>query len=178
MPDVIEILSRSPRQTRDIGRVLGEVLLGGEIVELCGPLGAGKTQLAKGLALGLGVPEDQVVVSPTFVLVRLYVGRLTFCHCDAYRLQTAEELLELGLEELLEGGQAVVAIEWAERFPGALAGETFHVDLDHAGQTTRRIRISAPSAASASQLARRLGKSSGGRDGQRPAAGEDLPAAQ
>jgi tRNA threonylcarbamoyladenosine biosynthesis protein TsaE len=176
--DVIEILSRRPRQTRNVGRVLGEILHGGEIIELCGPLGAGKTQLAKGLAVGLGVSEDEVVVSPTFVLVRQYVGRLTFCHCDAYRLQTAEELLALGLEELLDGGQAVVAIEWAERFPGVLAAETFRVDLEHAGRTTRRIRISTPSPASAAQLARRLEKASGGSGCQRPAVGNDPSAAQ
>jgi len=152
----IEVRSHSPEQTRELGRLLGETLRGGEIVELCGALGTGKTQLAKGLALGLGVPADEPVVSPSFVLVREYEGRLRFYHCDAYRLHTVDELLALGLEELLDQHDSVVAIEWADRFPGALAGETFRIDLEHETDSSRRLRISAPSPARAAELARRL----------------------
>jgi tRNA threonylcarbamoyladenosine biosynthesis protein TsaE len=156
----IEIVSRSPEQTRKLGRALGEILRGGEFIELCGPLGAGKTQVAKGLALGLGVPEEEVVVSPTFVLVREYVGRLRFYHCDGYRLRTVDELRALGVEEMLDGPNSVVAFEWADRFPGALDAETFRVQLDHIGgapeSSLRRIRITAPTESRAAALARRL----------------------
>jgi len=163
---VLELLSRSPQQTRDLGRALGETFCGGEVVELCGPLGAGKTQLAKGLALGLGVPNDEPVVSPSFVLVREYLGRLTFYHCDAYRLQTADELLMLGLEEMLGERNCVVALEWADRFPGALGADTIRVDLEHEGDSSRRVRISVPGEARAAELARRLGER--GYDGDPP----------
>lgn len=156
MGRILELPSRSPDQTLEIGRVLGEALCGGEIIELCGPLGAGKTQLAKGLALGLGVPKDEPIVSPTFVLVREYQGRLKFYHCDAYRLWTVEELLALGLEELLEEPGAVVAIEWADRFADALAGNKLRVDLEYGPGTCRRVRISGPSSAWERQLVRRL----------------------
>lgn len=140
MIETVEIVSESPQETLDEGRALGRRLRGGEVVELCGPLGAGKTQFAKGLALGLGVNDQEPVVSPTFVLIREYAGRLTFYHCDAYRLQSADELLDLGLEEVLEAGDSVVAIEWADRFPNALSAPTIRVDLDYAGETSRRIR--------------------------------------
>jgi len=158
VPRVIETHSRSPRQTRELGRALGELLSGGEVIELCGPLGSGKTELTKGLAVGLGIPEDEPVVSPTFVLVREYVGRLRLYHCDAYRLRTVDELLALGLEEMLEPGDSVIAIEWADRFPGVLPAEVFRVDLAHENQLSRRIHIAAPSRARATQLRRRLAK--------------------
>lgn len=156
MLSVIEVHSGSPQETVNLGRAIGETLRGGELVELCGPLGAGKTQLAKGLALGLGVPDDEPVVSPTFVLVREYQGRLVFCHCDAYRLTSTEELLALGIEEMLDGPDTVIAIEWADRFPDALAAETLHVDLDYAQETARRIRISTANADRATELTRLL----------------------
>jgi tRNA threonylcarbamoyladenosine biosynthesis protein TsaE len=155
--NVVEIHSTSPGQTRAVGRALGEILRGGEVVELCGPLGAGKTQLAKGLARGLGVPPDEPIVSPSFVLVREYAGRLTFYHCDAYRLHTIEELLALGLDEMLDQRDAVVAIEWADRFPQTLAADIFRVDLDYQDDdAARSIRVTAPSAASATEFARHL----------------------
>jgi tRNA threonylcarbamoyladenosine biosynthesis protein TsaE len=151
--DVIETRSRSERQTREVGRILGTTLVGGEVIELCGPLGAGKTQLAKGLALGLGVPADEPITSPSFVLIRAYAGRLTFYHCDAYRLQSVGELLALGLEELLGDPVGVVAIEWADRFPEALTSGAIRIDLEHDSASSRRLRITFPSAAECAELA-------------------------
>ena len=156
MPSVVEVCSRSPRQTRDIGRILGFMLRGGEIIGLCGPLGAGKTQLAKGLALGLGVPADEPIVSPTFVLMREYAGRLRFYHCDVYRLQTVDELDTLGLEEMLGEGDGVVAIEWADRFPGAFSTDLINVDLEHESDSSRSLRITFPNPAWARSLVRQL----------------------
>lgn len=136
-----EHVTHDPDQTRRIGRALGAVLKGGEFVALEGPLGAGKTQFVKGLATGLGVPEDEPVVSPTFVLVREYVGRLKLYHFDAYRLSGAAELLALGLEEMAADPQAVLAIEWADRTPAAIPGQACRVELTHAGADERRLRI-------------------------------------
>lgn len=143
MSSTLEFASESPDRTIDAGRALGELLRGGEVVELRGPLGAGKTQFAKGLAVGLGVRRDEMIVSPTFVLVRAYAGRVAFYHCDAYRLGSADELLDLGLEEALESG-AVVAIEWADKFSGALSAPIVRVELEYAGRASRRIRFQLP----------------------------------
>jgi len=154
--DVIEIRSGSEQQTREVGRILGTTLAGGEVIELCGPLGAGKTQLAKGLALGLGVPGDESITSPSFVLIREHAGRLTLYHCDAYRLQSVEELLALGLEEMLEQAGAVVAIEWADRFPAALAADAIRVDLEHDDGSARRLQIAWPSVGRLGELAELL----------------------
>ena len=144
MVKVVEIRSSSEQETRRAGQLLGCALTGGEVIELCGPLGAGKTQFAKGLAVGLGVPAEEPVVSPTFVLVRQYSGRITFYHCDAYRLQAAEELESLGLEEVLCDPDSVAAIEWADRFPGAFAPGAIRVDLAYETGSVRLLRIALP----------------------------------
>ena len=141
----INLLSTSAPQTQEVGRLLGDRLVGGEWIELCGPLGAGKTHFAKGLALGLGVPESEPIVSPTFVLLRRYEGRLSFIHGDAYRLTSMDELLDLGLEEILEDPRSVVAVEWADRFPGALQRESIRVEISYSdAETHRHIAISLP----------------------------------
>ncbi len=140
----ISLSTSDAGQTRELGRRLAGLLVGGEVIELCGPLGAGKTQFAKGLARGLGVSADEPVVSPTFVLMRQYQGRLLLCHVDAYRLGGLDELADLGLEELLAGGDAVVAIEWADRFARFLDARYFCVELEHGGDRRRRVRITFP----------------------------------
>ena len=84
--------TKSESETADLGRKIGEQLSGGEIITLSGDLGAGKTALTKGIALGLGVCET--VVSPTFTLMNEYSGRLTLYHYDAYRLNGWREAEE------------------------------------------------------------------------------------
>jgi tRNA threonylcarbamoyladenosine biosynthesis protein TsaE len=90
------------------------------------------------------------------VLVREYAGRLSFYHCDAYRVRTLDELLALGIEEMLDDRASVVAIEWADRFPRVVPAETFRVELDYAGDRARRIHITPPNAARGAELARQL----------------------
>ena len=105
------ILTRSPEETRRLGRILGGLLEKGDLVLLVGELGAGKTCLAQGIASGLGVPRP--LSSPSFVLIKEYhEGRIPLFHLDFYRL-AEEEIEELGVEEYLERGACVV--EWAER---------------------------------------------------------------
>lgn len=142
-----ERLLRGPGRTFAFGRRLGQVLQAGDFVALTGPLGAGKTQLIKGLAAGLGVPGEQPVVSPTFVLVREYVGRLKLYHIDAYRLRAADELLALGLDEMLAEPGSVVAVEWADRVAGAVPAQAGWIDLEHAGRSLRRVRLRWPALA-------------------------------
>lgn len=138
----VELRSNSPAQTLEIGTRLGALLRGGELIALCGPLGAGKTQLTKGLALGLGVSEGTPVVSPTFVLLRGYQGRLFLNHLDVYRLRDLRELEAIGFDELRGQPDGVVVVEWADRFPELVSQSTLTIELDHGDVHTRRIDIS------------------------------------
>jgi tRNA threonylcarbamoyladenosine biosynthesis protein TsaE len=107
--------SRNARETFDLGKRIGAQLTGGEILLLDGPLGAGKTIFAKGVASALGIDPEEVT-SPSFTLVNPYQGRLPLFHIDLYRLEegaTAAQAVDL--EELLSEECAVILIEWAER---------------------------------------------------------------
>lgn len=137
----LRIRSNSPAQTLEIGAAIGRFVDGGQVLAISGPLGAGKTQLVKGVALGLNVPADEPVTSPTYVLVREYRGRLTLFHCDAYRLGSADELEHLGLEEMTTAG-GVVAIEWADRFAEALPASAIAIEMSHVGPTARDLHFS------------------------------------
>ena len=105
------MVAGSALETGEYGRVLGERFTGGELVTVMGILGAGKTTLIRGLALGLGI--ERGVCSPTYTLVNEYRGgRLVLYHVDLYRLTGSGDVDDLGLEECLEYG--VVAVEWPE----------------------------------------------------------------
>src|SRR5689334_1713211 len=105
--------SHSPGETESLGEAWGRAAKPGLVIALSGDLGAGKTQLVKGLARGLGITTR--VHSPTFTLVNVYTGgRLTLYHLDLYRLETPEQILSAGLEEHLKP-DGVAVIEWAER---------------------------------------------------------------
>lgn len=118
--------------THALGVRIGNSLKGGEFIALCGPLGAGKTQLVKGIAIGLGVPAEEPVVSPTFVLIREYQGRLRLLHADAYRIGSADEWRALGTEEARADG-AVLAVEWADRFAEVVPAGAIWVELEYSG---------------------------------------------
>lgn len=107
----------TPEDTARLGEALGRACQGPAVVALAGPLGAGKTCFAQGVGDALGVVEP--VVSPTFVLVAEYDGRLPLLHADVYRLE-GHELLETGLEETLESWPGLALVEWADRFPDLL----------------------------------------------------------
>lgn len=142
MNDALRLRSSSAGQTIEIGARVGEALRGGELIALCGPLGAGKTQIAKGIARGLKIPNDDAVVSPTFVLLRQYAGRLALQHLDIYRLHSHSELEAIGFDELRESARAVVLVEWADRFPALLAQCNIVIELEHLDGNTRRIAVS------------------------------------
>ncbi len=110
------LISHSPPQTEELGAALGRAAWSGLVLALSGELGAGKTQLVKGIAHGLEIPAR--VHSPTFSLVNSYTGgRLTLFHLDLYRLDTLEQITSAGLEEFLRP-TGVTVIEWAERWFG------------------------------------------------------------
>jgi tRNA threonylcarbamoyladenosine biosynthesis protein TsaE len=120
-------LSTGADDTHEIGRRLGAAAGPGTAIALVGPLGAGKTQLTKGIAAGLGVTS--VVNSPTFVLMNEHVGRLRLHHIDAYRLGDPEEAFAAGL---LDERQAdgVTVIEWADRLAGWLPSDRLEIHLE------------------------------------------------
>ena len=137
----IVLLSRGPEYTVAVGRIIGGLLIAGDVLALSGPLGAGKTHLVKGIAAGLGVPGDEPVVSPTFVLVREYAGRLKLFHVDAYRLAGVNELLSLGFEEMCAETGAAVAVEWADRVAGCIPAGAIRIEMSHEEPAVRRLCI-------------------------------------
>lgn len=135
------LLSHSESDTQRIGAALGEALMVGDVVALCGELGAGKTRLTQGVARGLGVDAAEPIVSPTFVLVREYLGRTPLFHLDAYRLTRFAELIDIGWEEMRERG--AIVLEWSDRFEEVLELATFVVVARHLDETTRAFSIEA-----------------------------------
>lgn len=102
------------------GRELGALLRGGQVVLLDGAMGAGKTTLAKGIVEGFGAGSAEDVSSPTFPIVHEYRGDTTVFHLDLYRLETEQEVLAIGMDDLLDSvdeGEALMLVEWGERFP-------------------------------------------------------------
>ena len=112
----VTVYTKSSEETFKLGQILGEVLTAGDCVALFGTLGSGKTLLTQGIARGMNVPENVYVTSPTFTLINEYPGRVPIYHVDLYRISDEDELIELGLDDLL-GGDGVVVIEWAEKLP-------------------------------------------------------------
>lgn len=131
---VARLTTASVAETIAMGRRIGEQLSPGDVLALVGRLGAGKTHLAKGISLGLGVVDDRSVNSPTFVLVNEYDGRLPIHHIDAYRLTSADELAALGFEEML-AESCVVLIEWADRVVDALPPRAWWIEIETPGES-------------------------------------------
>lgn len=124
----MKIRSRCPNDTLELARGIARKLRPGDIVCLSGPLGAGKTVFAKGIAAGLGISRERVI-SPSFVLIRQYPGpEFPLYHFDLYRLGEPENILDLGYEEYLYG-EGVTVIEWAERLKYLLPKEYLRVKL-------------------------------------------------
>lgn len=136
-----EIQTHSVAETIELGRRIGAALRGGEVLAIVGPLGAGKTHLIKGIAMGAGAPDRRGVNSPTFVIVNQYDGRLDIYHIDAYRLDSAAEFEMLGFDDLCYP-ESVVLVEWADKVE-AVIGQTdpIRITLSHAGQTCRTIHV-------------------------------------
>lgn len=132
------IRTHSADETQAVGARLAESLGPGDVVALTGELGAGKTCFAQGLARGLGVTAR--AVSPTFVLINEYRGRLPVHHVDAYRTESLTELLDLGLEELFSG-DGVTIVEWADKLLPLLPPDAVHVHIEGVGDEPRAITI-------------------------------------
>lgn len=131
-----EYISKDPSETISIGERIGRASRAGQIYAIYGDLGAGKTQLVKGIARGIGVPDWEYVVSPTFTLMNVYEGGMTLCHVDLYRLESGD-VPDLDIEEFLAGG--IVAVEWAERVPWWEGVIRVHIEIT--GEIERKIVI-------------------------------------
>lgn len=135
-----ELLLEAPDEaaTKAIGAALARTLEPGDVVGLSGDLGAGKTRLVQGAAAALGV--EGPVVSPTFMLVREYDGRVPVHHVDAYRLSGASELEDIGLDEVFPA-DAVVFVEWSDRVEAALPDAWLELSLRTREDEVREIRV-------------------------------------
>jgi len=139
--DALVIETTGPDETIALGARLAARLEPGDCLALVGELGAGKTQLAKGVAQGLGIDPHEVT-SPTFVLHSAHHGRLTLHHVDAYRMKSAAELDDLALVDFLDAG-GVAVVEWADRVRDALPARRLEITMEHAGHDRRRLSLRA-----------------------------------
>lgn len=146
----ITLTSSEPEQTQAIGRLLGEYAQAGDVFLLSGELGAGKTCLTQGILWGLG--GEEYARSPTFVLICEYPARYTLYHMDLYRLDSLDEIIDLGLDDYFLG-DGVCVVEWAEKGLDAFVGEHVNVLIEDAGGDDRRITVDAASARYSEMLA-------------------------
>ena len=149
-------LCPDPDATQALGAALGDLLRGGDVLCLSGPLGAGKTCLVQGLARGLGVDPAVPVTSPTFTLVGEYPGRIPLRHADFYRVETLDRLFEAGFDDLLDGRGAVV-VEWGERWPEALPADRVELAIEILPDGQRQVRCDSTGARGA-EIVRALSK--------------------
>ena len=133
----MEWITNSAAETRALGERLAGALKPGSVVAFTGDLGAGKTAFTAGLAAGLGIADR--VTSPTFTIVNEYAGgRLPLFHFDLYRLESSDELFDIGWEDYLDRG-GVCAVEWSERAEDALEAGTIRVDLRRGETDDQRV---------------------------------------
>lgn len=130
------ILSLSAEHTIKIGTLLGSFLQAGDVLALEGSLAAGKTTITKGIAQSLNIEEP--ITSPTFTLISEYYGKYTLYHMDVYRLDSVEDFLNLGVEEMLYGS-GVCIIEWSDKVAEALPPFTIVISITIPENTNHRI---------------------------------------
>lgn len=141
MNSVREFETHSDEETQQVGREIASLLPRQAVVLLIGDLGAGKTTITKGIVEGRGSASANEVSSPTFTLIHEYGEPVSVYHADLYRLDNAEQVRRLGLEELFER-PALLLVEWGERFPELFPKVRFEIRLTHAGDDNRRITMS------------------------------------
>lgn len=130
-----EVITHYPEQTQEIGSALGELTQAGDSIFLVGDLGAGKTCFTQGFAWGVGF--DGYASSPSFVLVREYDGRKKVYHIDLYRLDSIEEISDLGIDDMMEEG--ICVIEWADKAFDWLPQEHLLITFEHMAENNRRL---------------------------------------
>lgn len=131
------MITTSAKETRALGARLAASLRPGDVLLLFGDMGAGKSELTRGIASGLGI--DGPVSSPSFTILQVYEdGRVPLYHFDWYRMESVEELYELGMEEYL-GGDGIAVVEWPTRCPEAVPESYLEITFTPLGEDTREI---------------------------------------
>jgi len=148
----LHLVTRSAEATEALGVAFGALCRPNDVIALEGTLGAGKTCFVRGVARGLGVPADARVISPTFVLMRRYTGRLTLYHFDAYRLMDSLDMEGIGCAETFESG-GVSVIEWADHVADCLPDEHLVLSFRVTGATARELHLSARGTATQQRMA-------------------------
>ena len=138
----MKIITNSAKETQKFAKGFAKKLKAGDILCLTGSLGSGNTTFIQGLAKGLGVKGK--VISPTFVLMSIYKGRIPLYHFDLYRLNSTDDVRALGYEEFFYGDGAAV-IEWAERLKELLPAECVRIKIEILGKNKRELLISTKS---------------------------------
>ena len=133
------IETKTPQETFEVGKKIGENAKPGQIYTLTGDLGVGKTVFTQGVAAGLGITEP--ICSPTFTIIQEYEsGRLPLYHFDVYRLSEAEEIYEVGYEDYLNSG-GIILIEWADIIKSELPKEYIEIKLFYHEDETREVEL-------------------------------------
>ncbi len=140
-------ITENSEGTKRLGEEFGKNLTGGGIIALYGNLGGGKTTFVQGLALGLGI--EKRIISPTFIIVRTYdlglkikdQGPKLFYHIDLYRTGNTKDIEGLGIKEIIENPNNIVAIEWAEKMEELLSGKRTNIFFKYLGDNRREIKI-------------------------------------
>jgi tRNA threonylcarbamoyladenosine biosynthesis protein TsaE len=138
----INIKTHSTDETRKLGQKFGALIKQPLTIALIGDLGSGKTAFVQGLAKGLEVPDGYYITSPTFTLINEYPGRFPLVHVDLYRLESIEDLEDVGLDEMLYG-QAILAIEWADKLIGCQPAEKLLVTMEIIDDECRKLTLDA-----------------------------------
>ena len=133
----------SEEETIALGEEIARGLKPPAVVLLIGELGSGKTTIAKGLVRGLGAAAPEDVSSPTFTLIHEYGERPKVYHIDLYRLERASEVLALGIDDLMDG-DAVLLVEWGERFPALWPPDRIEIHLSPLDEQDREVTVTGP----------------------------------
>jgi len=136
----MKITTKSEKDTLNLGKNFVLELKGGEVIGFIGELGAGKTVFIKGLAQGLNIKN--IITSPTFVLMKVYKikGPIKhLCHVDAYRLKSAQDLIDIGIKDYLNKKTAITVIEWADQVKNILPKDKILVKIEIGKNQNQRI---------------------------------------
>lgn len=135
---MLKKMTGSPEETIAFAQKVGALLKGGEVIAYKGSMGAGKTTFTRGLAIGMGLPDE--VTSPTFALVNEYRGELTLYHFDMYRIQSANDLETTGFYDYMSE-KSVLAVEWSENIVQCLPKDVITITFVQTGEDSREITV-------------------------------------
>jgi tRNA threonylcarbamoyladenosine biosynthesis protein TsaE len=142
-----EYITNSSEETQKLGENFSQKLKGGDFIAFYGELGSGKTTFIQGLARGLGIQRR--IISPTFIIMRIYdlrfkiqeSGPKKFYHVDLYRTGSRHDLLGVGLDQIIQDQDNIVALEWAEKMGDMLPKKRIDIKLEYLGDNKRRITV-------------------------------------